>query len=141
MVEALSGLSQNKPRDTKSNRGSFRRLSRPMLLSLRNTFRRPGRLVLTLLTLTMGGAIFIATFNVQSSLTKYIERIGHYFLADVTVNLNDSARISEIEPIIEGVPGVAHVEGWAETAAVLVKSDGTPGKASVCWRRRPAANS
>ena len=128
VVEALSGLSQNKPRETKSNRGSFRRLPRPILLSLRNTFRRPGRLFLTLLTLTLGGAIFIATFNVQSSLTKYIERIGHYFLADVTVNLNDSARISEIEPIIQDVPGVAHVEGWAETAAVLVKSDGTSGE-------------
>lgn len=128
VVEALSGLSQNKPRDKKSNRESFRRLPRPVLLSLRNTFRRPGRLFLTLLTLTLGGAIFIATFNVQSSLTKYIERIGHYFLADVTVNLSDSARIAEIEQIIRGVPGVRHVEGWAATAAVLVKSDSTPGE-------------
>lgn len=139
VVEALSGLSQNKPRDTKSNRGSFRRLPRPILLSLRNTFRRLGRLSLTLLTLTLGGAIFIATFNVQSSLTKYIERIGHYFLADVTVNLNDSARISEIEPIIQDVPGVAHVEGWAETAAVLVKSDGTSGQ-SVSLLAPPAGS-
>ncbi len=139
VVEALSGLSQNKPRAARSNRGSFRRLSRPMLLSLRNTFRRPGRLFLTLLTLTMGGAIFIATFNVQSSLTKYIERIGHYFLADVTVNLNDSARISEIELIIQGVPGVAHVEGWAETAGVLVKSDGTAGE-SVSLLAPPAGS-
>jgi putative ABC transport system permease protein len=128
VVEALSGLSQNKPRDTKSNRESFRRLPRPVLLSLRNTFRRPGRLFLTLLTLTLGGAIFIATFNVQSSLTKYIERIGHYFLADVTVNLSNSARISEVEPIIRNVPGVGHVESWAATAVVLVKSDGTPGE-------------
>jgi putative ABC transport system permease protein len=128
VVEALSGLRQNKPRDSKRNRESIRRLPRPMLLSLRNTFRRPGRLFLTLLTLTLGGAIFIATFNVQSSLTKYIERIGHYFLADVTVSLNDSARISEIESIIRDVPGVAHVEGWAATGAVLMKSDGTPGE-------------
>jgi putative ABC transport system permease protein len=128
VVEALSGLSQNKPRNSGRDRGSFRRLSRPMLLSLRNTFRHPGRLALTLTTLTLGGAIFIATFNVQVSLTNYIERIGHYFLADVTVNLSDSARISEIEQIIREVPGVRHVEGWAATAAVLVKSDGTPGE-------------
>jgi putative ABC transport system permease protein len=127
VVEALSGLSQNKPRETKRDRGSFRRLSRPMLLSLRNTFRRPGRLALTLTTLTLGGAIFIATFNVQSSLTNYISRISHYFLADVTVNLNSGARRSEVEQIIRAVPGVADVEGWAATAAVLVKADGTPG--------------
>ncbi|MGB7537275.1 MAG: FtsX-like permease family protein [Anaerolineales bacterium] len=139
VVEALSGLNQNKPRETKRDRGSFRRLSRPMLLSLRNTFRRPGRLILTLTTLTLGGAIFIATFNVQSSLTKYIERIGHYFLADVTVNLNDSARISEVEQIIREVPGVRHVEGWAATAAVLVKSDGTAGE-SVSLLAPPAGS-
>ncbi len=137
VVEALSGLSQNKPKEPKRSRGSFRRLSRPMLLSLRNTFRRPGRLALTLTTLTLGGAIFIATFNVQSSLTRYIERIGHYFLADVTVNLNDSARISEVEQIIRKVPGVAHVEGWAATSAVLVKSDGKPGE-SVSLLAPPA---
>src|SRR3712207_5086748 len=34
-----------------------RGLSRPLLLSLRNTFRRKARLVLTLATLTLGGAI------------------------------------------------------------------------------------
>jgi putative ABC transport system permease protein len=32
---------------------------RPFIISLRNTFRRRGRLALTLFTLTMGGAIFI----------------------------------------------------------------------------------
>ncbi len=40
-------------------------LSRPVLLSLRNTFRRKGRLALTLFTLTVAGAIFIAVFNVR----------------------------------------------------------------------------
>jgi putative ABC transport system permease protein len=128
VVEALSGLRQDKPRERAANRGSFRRLSRPMLLSLRNTFRRPGRLFLTLFTLTLGGAIFIATFNVQSSLTRYIDRISHYFLADVTVNLSDSARIAEIEHLVRDVPGVKSVEGWAATAAVLVKSDGSSGE-------------
>jgi putative ABC transport system permease protein len=45
-----------------------RGLSRPMLLSLRNTFRRKGRLALTLATLTLGGAIFMAVFSVRASL-------------------------------------------------------------------------
>lgn len=131
VVEALSGLSQDTPTDRKSRldrileriQGS----SRPALLSLRNTFRRPGRLFLTLFTLTLGGAIFIATFNVQDALTRYIDRIGRYFLADVTVDLGSSARISEIEKLIYEVPGVQHVEGWSATAGVLVKDDGTVG--------------
>ena len=42
-------------------------LSRPMLLAFRNMFRRKGRLVLSILTLTLGGAIVIAIFSLQSS--------------------------------------------------------------------------
>ena len=37
-------------------------MSPPIMLSLRNTFRHKGRLALTLVTLTLGGAIFIAVF-------------------------------------------------------------------------------
>jgi putative ABC transport system permease protein len=40
---------------------------RPLLISLRNTFRRKSRLMLTLFTLTMGGAIFISVFNVRDN--------------------------------------------------------------------------
>jgi len=38
-------------------------ISRPILLSIRNTFRQTGRLLLTIFTLTVAGAIFIAVFN------------------------------------------------------------------------------
>ncbi|MFN3490945.1 MAG: ABC transporter permease, partial [Anaerolineales bacterium] len=48
-------------------------MPRPFIISLRNTFRRRSRLALTLFTLTMGGAIFIAVFNVRVSLNSYIE--------------------------------------------------------------------
>ena len=78
VVEALSGYSQ--PRLNKRKHWidrlleSIRGLSRPQLISLRNTFRRKWRLLLTLVTLTLGGAIFIATFNVQGSLNNYIGR-------------------------------------------------------------------
>jgi putative ABC transport system permease protein len=132
VVEALSGYSQSNPQVSKSwtdkRIESFRGLSRPILLSLRNTFRHTGRLFLTLFTLTLGGAIFIATFNVQGSLTNYIERIGQYFLADVNLTLKDNARIEEIEELVMQVPGVGHVEGWAATGGVLVKPDGTAGE-------------
>jgi putative ABC transport system permease protein len=61
-------------------------ITRPVLLSIRNTFRQRGRLMLTLFTLTMGGAIFIAVFNVRDSLAQYMDQLGEYFLADVTLN-------------------------------------------------------
>ena len=142
-VEALSGYSQKNPpekaglidRLLKGVRG----LSRPMLVSLRNTFRRKGRLFLTLFTLTLGGAIFIGTFNVQRSLTSYIDRIGKYFLADVNVSMPRNYRISEIQQILQPVPGVGQVEGWAATSGELVLPDGTVGE-SVSILAPPAGS-
>ena len=51
-------------------------LSRPLLLSIRNTFRRKGRLTLTLFTLIVAGAIFIAVFNVRASLNGFMDILG-----------------------------------------------------------------
>ncbi|MCE1255746.1 MAG: ABC transporter permease, partial [Anaerolineae bacterium] len=62
-------------------------LSRPMIISLRNSIRRKGRLGLTLSTLTLGGAIFMAVFNLWSSFGLTIEQIEGYFLADVNFSL------------------------------------------------------
>ena len=43
-------------------------LTRPTLISLRNTFRRKKRLLLTLVTLILGSAVFITFASLQSSL-------------------------------------------------------------------------
>jgi len=100
-------------------------LPRPLLISLRNTFRRKGRLALTLFTLTMGGAIFIAVFNVRVTLHDYIGQVGKYFMADVTVDFDKPYRLSEIEQYARQVPGVVDVEGWAFAGAELLYPDGT----------------
>jgi putative ABC transport system permease protein len=130
-VEALSGYSQaHPPRKGPIDRflQRLRGVSRPTLISLRNTFRRKGRLTLTLFTLTLGGAVFIATFNVQRSLTSYIDRIGSYFLADVNLSLTGYERISEIQDILAEVPGVTKVEGWAAARGEIVLPDGSVGE-------------
>jgi putative ABC transport system permease protein len=98
-------------------------LPRPLLMSIRNTFRRKRRLALTLFTLTMGGAIFIAVFNVRASLHEYIGEIGKYFLADVTIDFDRPYRLSEIEMVAHQVPGVAEVEGWAFAGAEVLLAD------------------
>jgi putative ABC transport system permease protein len=131
-VEALSGYSQ--PRLSKRKHWidrlleSIRGLSRPQLISLRNTFRRKWRLLLTLITLTLGGAIFIATFNVQGSLNNYIDQIGKYFLADVNLTLGGNYRISEIQGLLSNVSGIGQVEGWASARSELVMPDGSVGE-------------
>ena len=103
-------------------------LSRPMLISLRNTFRRKGRLLLTLITLTLGGAIFIGTFNVRASMEDYIKRLSKYFVADVSLNLQYPYRIKRVDQDILNVPGVSMVEGWVSARVELLQADDTPGE-------------
>ncbi|PID85445.1 MAG: hypothetical protein CSB13_08125 [Chloroflexi bacterium] len=98
----------------------FKWLSRPLLLSIRNTFRRKARLVLTLFTLIVAGAIFIAVFNVRFSLNSFMDMLGQHFMADVTVTFSEPYRISQVEQIAYQVPGVEYIEGWGFSLAELV---------------------
>lgn len=98
-------------------------IPRPLLISLRNTFRRKNRLILTLFTLTMAGAIFIAVFNVRVTLFDYLDSIGKYFLADVTLDFDQPYRLNEIITKAEAIPGVAKVEGWAYASAEALNPD------------------
>lgn len=100
-------------------------IPRPLLISLRNTFRRRGRLALTLFTLTMGGAIFIAVFNVRVTLHDYIGALENYFLADVTVDFDQPYRLREVHQVAMQVPGVVQVEGWQFLSPEILFEDGT----------------
>ncbi len=100
-------------------------MPRPFIISLRNTFRRRGRLVLTLFTLTMGGAIFIAVFNVRTSLRDYTDQIGSYFRADVTLDFDEAYRINEVQKFASQIEGVERVEGWQFIGTELLYPDGT----------------
>jgi putative ABC transport system permease protein len=91
----------------------IRFLSRPVLISLRNTFRRKTRLALTLITLTLAGAIFIAVFNVRNSLTVVINDFLDSLLSDVNLTLPAPQPIEKVRQIALAIPGVADVEGWA----------------------------
>ncbi len=99
-------------------------IPRPFVISLRNTFRRRGRLLLTLFTLTMGGAIFIAVFNVRVTLHDYITAISRYFVADVSLDFEAPYRLREMEQAVLQVPGVTRVEGWQFVSGELLDRDG-----------------
>ncbi|MFN8425346.1 MAG: FtsX-like permease family protein [Anaerolineales bacterium] len=99
-------------------------IPRPFVISLRNTFRRKSRLALTLFTLTMGGAIFIAVFNVRVSLHDYIGQIAKYFSADVSLDFDEPYRLREIEQIAMKVNGVERVEGWQFVSGELLDANG-----------------
>jgi putative ABC transport system permease protein len=102
-------------------------ISRPTLISLRNTFRQRNRLILTLITLTLGGAIFIATFNVQIALTKYTEQVAQYFLADVNLDFVKPYRISKIQEELSMIQEIKQVEGWSFAPSQVILENGQIG--------------
>ena len=107
--EALSdyGLGREgkqKPAKTTVRRMGF--ISRPVRISMRNVFRRKGRLILTLSTLILGGAIFIAVMNLFGTFDKTMQDVEKYFLADINVSFNRAYRYDEVAALTMSVPGV-----------------------------------
>jgi len=98
-------------------------LSRPVILSFRNTFRRKGRLLLTIFTLTTAGAIFIGVFNVRASIDHFMDQITQHFRADITLGFNRPYPISRIEQVVLPIPGVVDMEGWGAASVDILDPD------------------
>jgi putative ABC transport system permease protein len=99
-------------------------LSRPVLLTIRNTFRRKGRLVLTVTTLSVAGAIFIAVFNTRTSMLLEFDQILAMFGYDVQVILTEPQPVSRLVREAQRVDGVEAVEGWAFAFGTIVRPEG-----------------
>ncbi|MGB7095999.1 MAG: FtsX-like permease family protein [Anaerolineales bacterium] len=99
-------------------------ISRPILLSFRNTFRKKGRLILTIFTLTIAGAVFIGVFNVRASMNNVMEQLMQHFMGDVTINFNRPYNTSKVDRDLLAVPGVAGVEGWGGASGEILDEMG-----------------
>ncbi|HMZ07874.1 MAG TPA: ABC transporter permease, partial [Anaerolineales bacterium] len=127
--EALSdyGLGGNaKVKEDSVNRNSVL-IPRPIRISLRNTFRRKTRLGLTLFTLVLGGAVFIAVYNLWASFDKVIEDIQGYFLADINIAFDKGYRYDKVANIAKSIPGVESAEGWLEWTGTLEMGENEAG--------------
>ncbi len=117
---------------------AFRRLiSRPTLLSIRNTFRNKPRLGLTLLTLTLGGGMFIAVFSVSSSIERTIDDLMHLYQFDVMIVLENPQRVTKIEQVAKSIPGVVETDHWIQISARRVRPDGSESKPIYMFAPRP----
>lgn len=105
--------------------GRFRTFDPPLLLSLRNTFRKKARLAFTLGTLTLAGAMFIASFSTYTSLNSQIRDVERYISFDVSLGIPGGASKTTIEREARRVTGVAYAEGWALSEGVLERPDGS----------------
>lgn len=117
-----------------------RSLPRPMLLSLRNTFRRKGRLALTLTTLVIAGATFIAVFSVQDSVkVSLVQFFNSLYRFDVSVNLDRNYRSERLVQEALQVSGVTYAETWGYVGARRLRSDDT--ESEIIFFQSPPQNS
>ncbi|HWQ15772.1 MAG TPA: FtsX-like permease family protein [Roseiflexaceae bacterium] len=100
-------------------------LSRPLLLALRNTFRRKGRLALTLATLTLSGVIFIAVISVRDSMLLTLDDAIKYFNYDVQISFSRPYRVEQIARVARSLPGVTAAESWGFSSVRRVRPDDT----------------
>ena len=83
-------------------------------LMISNTFRNKKRVILTLLTLTGSGVIFMTVMSAEKSLNyTYGDLLQSIYKFDVTLTFEDKQRISQVETLTEAYPEVESVEMWA----------------------------
>ncbi len=107
--------------------GRIRGLSRPLLLSLRNTFRRRARLLLTLSILAVGGATFMSAINVGVSWYNTIDSSFEYRHYDIEVRFTQPYSAVQVANLVAGIPGIVRAEPWQQILAVRQRGDGTDG--------------
>ena len=102
-------------------------LPRPLALSLRTTFVRPGRLALTIFTLAAGGAVFISALNVSGAWTRAVDDDFDRRRYDLTVVLAEPEPLERWDAVLTHVDGVTHAEYWAGASPYLIEKNGVAG--------------
>jgi putative ABC transport system permease protein len=108
--------------------GSARGIPRLTALSLRNTFRRPGRVLLTQITLTIAGTIFMMVLTTEQSFNFTIDKIFDGFGFDVMLIFEEPQRIDEILPMAESRPHIDFAEMWVFMSGYVHRVDEKIGK-------------
>ncbi|MEO8383022.1 MAG: ABC transporter permease [Acidobacteriota bacterium] len=98
---------------------SVQGIGRPLLLAMRNSFRRRSRFVLTVITLAAGGLFFMTALNVRASLILTLDRLFAQRKFDLSVALPSMQSVPAIERAIARTPGVARAEAWVYSEATL----------------------
>lgn len=99
-------------------------LSNTTLLAIRNTFRRKGRLVLTLITLVLGGAVFMSAFNIRTSLKDTVNSRFTNQRYDISMILLKGVNEAEFCTSLDSLPFVSDYETWGYAKATRI----VPGK-------------
>jgi putative ABC transport system permease protein len=114
--QALSSVGLGDDFDSGSLSGRLTRvagLPRLLVLSIRNTFRQTGRLVLTLAALSLAGAMFISVIGIRRALQAAVARLQQVQHYDVQLNFDRPYPVAPIEQVAKETPGMQAYETWS----------------------------
>ncbi len=95
-----------------------RNLSRIIALTISNTFRNKGRVILMQITLVISGLIFMMVVIVRDSVVYTVKDVMFAILnADITYVFKGFERIQHVEEMTTNYPGVKAVEMWGLASA------------------------
>ncbi|MBP7686847.1 MAG: FtsX-like permease family protein, partial [Thermoflexales bacterium] len=103
--------------------GKLRGIDNTLLLAIRNTFRRRGRLLLTLGLLAAAGAMFITGLNVKTGWETYLATAAadrHY---DLEIRFNSPQSEAQIRSSLSTLAGISQIEAWNLTPAAIYRPD------------------
>ncbi len=107
------------------------------LVAWRNVGRRKLRLALTLVGLSLAGAIFIATFGLKLGLDEAIEVLVGEFSADVVIDFAQPEEAqqmaAEAAAVAATMPAIERVETWGVADARRVFPDGRVGSSFTLY--------
>ena len=103
------------------NINSFNRI---LLLSIRSTFRKKGRIILTIATIAIGGAIFITSLNVGEGIKKTIDKIKNIALYNIDLKLKSPVVFDKLDVAFANIQNVEKYETWGETNGVIIFDNG-----------------
>ncbi len=103
--------------------GKIRGLDRTLILSLRNTFRRRGRLVLTLSLLAAAGSMFLTSLNVKTGWENILSEAASKRQYDLEIRFHQPVPEKRLISLLQSVPGVRQVEIWNRMPAAADRKD------------------
>lgn len=81
-------------------------------LSIRNVGRRKGRMIVTIVTMALGVAIFLTGFNVRASLSDFLDNISRSMKYDIKIVLEKPQLPKTAMAPFKNIEAVKSIEGW-----------------------------
>jgi len=93
--------------------------ARPLLLSVGNAMRRRQRMVLTVLALASGGAVFLGAANLRSAVRGSVDELFGAQRYQLQLRLAMPAPAARLEGLAVEVPGIAQAQAWRNLRTTL----------------------